>query len=68
MTNQKFNINKGTPVYMSINDTVKTLGIAERTLRKWIWEDKIPYININGNKYMIDVPQTLEMLRNGEVK
>lgn len=52
---------------MSIKDTVKALGIAERTLRQWIWDNKIPYIRINGTKYMIDVPKTLELLRNGEV-
>lgn len=57
---------KSEPIYMSIPDTAKKFGISEHTLRKWCKEDKIPYIII-GIKYMIDVPQTLELLRNGKV-
>lgn len=53
-------------VYLSINDTSKQLGISAHTLREWIKANKIPFIRV-GAKYMIDVPQTLELLRSGGV-
>ena len=55
-----------TPIYLSLNDTSKKLGISYRTLYDWCVEDKIPHIRI-GVKYMVDVPETLKLLRSGEV-
>lgn len=53
--------------FMSIDNTANAIGIAKTTLRQWVWDNKIPYIKV-GCKYMIDVPKTLKMLRNGEVQ
>lgn len=53
-------------VYLSITDASKKLGIGQRTLKNWCNDNKIPYIRI-GAKRMIDMPQTLELLRSGGV-
>jgi phage antirepressor YoqD-like protein len=57
---------KDVPIFLSIPNTAKELKISEQVLRNWCKEDKIPYIRV-GIKYMINVPQTLEKLRSGEV-
>lgn len=59
-------MNKEMPTYLSIPQTSKKLGISIKTLRDWCKENKIPHIRI-GQKFMIDVPKTLEKLRSGEV-
>lgn len=53
--------------YQNINDASDILGISKYRLRKWIIDNKIPYIKV-CQKYMIDTNSTLEMLRNGEVR
>lgn len=49
--------------YQKIDDASITLGISKTTLRKWVVGNKIPHIKM-GQKYMIDINGTLEVLRN----
>jgi excisionase family DNA binding protein len=34
---------------LSVKEVAKFLGIAEKTVRKYIWERTIPYYKINGH-------------------
>lgn len=54
------------PIYMSIKDTSNALGISTYALRQWIKGNKIPYIKV-GQKYLVDVENTLLILRNGDL-
>ena len=51
-------IERNNVYYQKITDASKTLGISTYTLRKWIKEDKIPYIKA-GQRYLIDIEGTL---------
>lgn len=56
-------IERNNVYYQKITDASKTLGISTYTLRKWIKEDKIPYIKA-GQRYLVDVEGTLSACRN----
>ncbi len=54
-------------IYLSIPKASVRLGICEKTLRDWCKQDKIPHI-MCGNKFMVDIPMTIQKLREGGVK
>lgn len=56
-------IERNNVYYQKITDASITLGISKYTLRKWIKEDKIPYIKA-GQRYLVDVEGTLLACRN----
>lgn len=51
--------------YQKINDAAKTLGISKTTLRKWVVDNKIPYVKA-GQYYLIDIEGTLSICRSKE--
>lgn len=54
-----------TPVYQSIKDTVKTVGVSEFFLRKQLKAEKLPHIK-SGNKVFVNVPALIARLEGGE--
>ena len=53
-----------TPVYQSIKDTVKTVGVSEFFLRKQLKAKKLPHIK-SGNKVFVNVPALIAQLEGG---
>lgn len=54
-----------TPVYQSIKDTVKTVGVSEFFLRKQLKAEKLPHIK-SGTKVLVNVPALIAQLEEGE--
>ena len=55
---------KITPVYQSIKDTVKTVGVSEFFLRKQLKAGKLPHIK-SGNKVFVNIPALIAQLEEG---
>jgi len=53
--------NKPIPIFQSIKDTVKTVGISEFELRKRRGAGKLPHI-MSGNKVLVNVPALIKLL------
>lgn len=53
-----------TPVYQSIKDTVKTVGVSEFFLRKQLKAEMLPHIK-SGNKVFVNVPALIAQLEEG---
>ncbi len=54
-----------TPVYQSIKDTVKTVGVSEFFLRKQLKAEMLPHIR-SGNKVFVNVPALIAQLEEGK--
>jgi hypothetical protein len=54
-----------TPVYQSIKDTVKTVGVSDYFLRKQLKAGKLPHI-MSGNKVFVNVPTLISKLEEGD--
>lgn len=54
-----------TPVYQSIKDTIKTVGVSNCFLRKQLKNGNLPHIR-SGNKIYVNVPSLISKLEKGE--
>lgn len=57
--------NNITPIYQSIKDTVKKVGVSEYFLRQQLKADKLPHI-MSGNKIYVNVPLLISKLEKGD--
>ena len=54
-----------TPVYQSIKDTIKIVGVSNCFLRKQLKNGNLPHIR-SGNKIYVNVPSLISKLEKGE--
>jgi excisionase family DNA binding protein len=40
---------KETKQFMTVNDVAQLLNVAEKTVRKYVWQKTIPYLKIGGH-------------------
>lgn len=52
------------PVYQSIKDTVRTVGVSDYFLRKQLKAGKLPHIR-SGSKVLVNVPALITQLEEG---
>lgn len=52
--------------FMTVNEVAKLLSVAEKTIRKYVWERSIPYFKIGGH-VRFDQQKILEWIQEREM-